>query len=176
MSDTLQPIKCPACHKDMVKIFMPAEGINIDVCLDGCGGIFFDNREFRQFDEKAENIDEILKEIEGKEFEKVDESLTRTCPVCGSKMVKNWASSKQEIQVDDCYSCGGKFLDNGELQKIREQFETEKDRSDAALEELYSTVGPKLAAIEAEQRAASASRSIFHKLFRAMIYGSRNSL
>lgn len=91
-------------------------------------------------------------------------------------MVKNWASSKQEIQVDDCYSCGGKFLDNGELQKIREQFETEKDRSDAALEELYSAVGPKLAAIEAEQRAASASRSIFHKLFRAMIYGSRNSL
>lgn len=64
---------------------MPAEGINIDVCLDGCGGIFFDNREFRQFDEKAENIDEILKEIEGKEFEKVDESLTRTCPVCRLK-------------------------------------------------------------------------------------------
>ncbi len=59
MSDTLQPLNCPACHKEMRKVFVPAEGINVDICVDGCGGIFFDNREFTKFDEKAENIDEI---------------------------------------------------------------------------------------------------------------------
>lgn len=176
MSDTLQPIHCPACNKEMRKIFVPSEGINVDVCLDGCGGIFFDNREFKHFDENTENIDDILSVIEGKKFDEVDESLPRTCPVCGSKMVKNYASAKREIQVDDCYSCGGKFLDNGELLKIRAQFETEQDRADATMKELYDTVGVKLKAIEEEQAAARAKRPVIAKLFSSMIYGSKSDL
>lgn len=136
----------------MRKVFVPAEGINVDICVDGCGGIFFDNREFTKFDEKAENIDEILKAVEGKQFETVDESLPRTCPVCGSKMVKNYASANRQIQIDECYSCGGKFLDNGELQAIRAEFETEDERSAATMRELYDTVGVKLRAMEDEQK------------------------
>lgn len=176
MSDTLQPIHCPACNKEMRKIFVPSEGINVDVCLDGCGGIFFDNREFKHFDENAENIDDILSVIDGKKFDEVDESLPRTCPVCGSKMVKNYASAKREIQVDDCYSCGGKFLDNGELLKIRAQFETEQDRADATMKELYDTVGVKLKAIEEAQAQAKAKRPVIAKLFSSMIYGSKSDL
>lgn len=170
MADTLQPINCPACHKEFRKIFIPDLGINVDVCIDGCGGIFFDNREFKNFDEKAENIDDILSAIEGKEFEKVDETIPRTCPVCGSKMVKNYASAKHEISIDDCYSCGGKFLDNGELLKIRAQFNTEKDRAEATMKELYATVGPKLEAFEAQKTKTSPVR----KLFNAMIFGKSN--
>ena len=64
MADTKEIINCPACGKPMVKIPVPAENINIDICLDGCGGIFFDNREFKKFDEQAENIDEIIKAIQ----------------------------------------------------------------------------------------------------------------
>lgn len=126
MSDTLQPIKCPACHKDMVKIFMPAEGINIDVCLDGCGGIFFDNREFRQFDEKAENIDEILKEIEGKEFEKVDESLTRTCPVCGSKMVKIGQVQNKKFKWTTATAAAGNSSTTVSFKKSANNFKQKK--------------------------------------------------
>lgn len=33
-------------------------------------------------------------------------------------MVKNSSSIHKKIEVDDCYSCGGKFLDNNELQKL----------------------------------------------------------
>ena len=57
MADNFKTIKCPACQKEMHKIFIPSEGINIDVCLDGCGGIYFDNREFKSFDEQHESID-----------------------------------------------------------------------------------------------------------------------
>ena len=56
MADNLEEIYCPACGKKMHKIFMDAQGVNLDVCLDGCGGIFFDNREFKKFDENAEDI------------------------------------------------------------------------------------------------------------------------
>lgn len=171
MSDTLQTIKCPACNKEMVKVFIPEEGINVDICLNGCGGIFFDNREFNKFDEKHENIDEILKSIEGKTFIKVDESLPRTCPVCGSKMVKNYSSANRTIQIEECYSCGGKFLDNGELQKIRAEFDTEEERSQATMQELYRTVGVKLQEIEDERKAARAKQSPLSRLFNSMIYG-----
>lgn len=171
MSDTLQTIKCPACNKEMVKVFVPEEGINVDICLNGCGGIYFDNREFNKFDEKAESIDEILKAIEGKTFATVDESLPRSCPVCGSKMVKNYSSANRTIQIEECYSCGGKFLDNGELQKIRAEFDTEEERSQATMQELYKTVGGKLQELEDERNAARAKQSPIARLFNAMIYG-----
>ena len=56
MADTLQKIKCPACGREMEKVFIPSEGINLDICTQGCGGIFFDNRELDKFDEKDEDI------------------------------------------------------------------------------------------------------------------------
>ena len=117
-------INCPACGKEMRKVFVESAGFFVDICLDGCGGMFFDNREFKKVDEKSENIDSILNIIEGKEFAPVDESIKRKCPYCGAIMQKNFASLKREIQVDDCYNCGGKFLDNGELQKIRIENDT----------------------------------------------------
>lgn len=140
MADNDQVLVCPACQKQMKKIFMPEQGVNLDICIDGCGGIYFDNREFKNFDEQHENIDALIEAIEGKEFEKVDESLIRKCPVCGSNMVKNFSSVKREIQIDECYFCGGKFLDNGELIKIREEYATEADRSADLLKAVYKTV------------------------------------
>ena len=73
MADTLQKIKCPACGTEMEKVFIPSEGINLDICTQGCGGIFFDNRELDKFDEKDEDISKILEQIDGKDFIKVSE-------------------------------------------------------------------------------------------------------
>lgn len=171
MADNFKTLKCPACQKEMTKVFVPSEGVNVDICLDGCGGIYFDNREFKYFDEQHENIDEITKSIEGKEFVKVDESLPRTCPVCGARMVKNFASVKKEIQVDECYACGGKFLDHGELSKIREQYATEAERSADIMKEVYSTVGLEIKKLEEENAVLRANRSPLKKLFDKMIYG-----
>lgn len=88
MADTLKPIKCPACGNTMEKIFIPSAGINLDICTDGCGGIYFDNREFGMFDESNEDISKILEKVQGKKFAKVNEEMTRVCPNCGAKMVK----------------------------------------------------------------------------------------
>ncbi len=124
MADTKQTIKCPACEKAMQKIFMPEAGVYIDICLDGCGGIFFDNREFERFDDKVENIDVIIDAIEGKIFSSVDSDVVRICPVCHAKMVKNYVSQKHKTMIDECYSCGGKFLDNKELQATRDEYDS----------------------------------------------------
>ncbi len=169
MADNFKTIKCPACQKEMHKIFIPAAGINIDICLDGCGGIYFDNREFKSFDEQHENIDEILNAIKGKEFIKVDENLPRTCPVCGAKMVKNYASVKKEVQIDECYACGGKFLDNSELTKIRAQYSTEAERTADTMEYLYNTVGVKLKALDAKREKLAQERSWLKRFFDSLV-------
>ena len=145
MADTLKTLNCPACGKVMKKVFITSEGINLDICTEGCGGIYFDNREFKEFDEQNEDISTILESLENKEFEKVDENVKRHCPNCGGIMVKNHSSIKQEIQVDDCYNCGGKFLDNSELVKIREEYESNEERDADILRHVHAHVGFELA-------------------------------
>ena len=118
MADTYKTICCPACGKTMKKIFIPSAGISVDICTDGCGGIFFDNQELQKFNHASSDVSIIQKELEGKSFTKVDESETRICPACGKPMVKT-SIKGIGIQIDTCYSCGGIFLDNGELDAIR---------------------------------------------------------
>ena len=102
----------------MEKVFIKDANVNIDICTEGCGGMLFDNRELEKFDEKHENADEILNKVAGKEFNPVDKSKYRICPVCGTIMVKMGAAHGG-VQIDVCNKCGEKFLDHGELEKIR---------------------------------------------------------
>ena len=140
MADTKNELVCPACGRKMEKVLIEHTGFNIDICLNGCGGIFFDNREFKHFDEKAENIKQIEKLTADKEFFQADESYIRYCPACHSAMVKNFSSANKSIEVDECYICGGKFLDNQELQKIRAEYETEEARSRAVMQAFASSL------------------------------------
>ena len=119
MADNKEELICPACGGAMTKIFAEGTSINIDVCLEGCGGILFDNRELEKCDEQHENASEILEAIAGKEFKNVDSSIPINCPVCGTVMMKVGAGGGS-VEIDNCALCGAKFLNNGELQKIRE--------------------------------------------------------
>lgn len=157
MADTKQTLKCPACEKQMQKIFMPKNGINIDICLDGCGGIFFDNREFQCFDDREENIDPIMNAIEGKTFVAVDTGIVRICPVCGAKMVKNYVSQKHQVMIDECYSCGGKFLDNKELQMTRNEYSSYEEKASETQAFVVDTIS-KFRDSEVEDRQAKTNR------------------
>lgn len=169
MTDTLETVKCPACGKEMEKIYIKDAGVNIDICTQGCGGIFFDNREFDKFNEEHENIDDILAKVSDKTFEKVDTEKSRTCPCCGAPMVRNTTKIGGNVVIDDCYTCGGKFLDNQELIKIREEFPTDNERSEAALKNLFQVAGPELAEMEEKVFAAKTrKRPLPHSFYSAV--------
>lgn len=164
MTDNREEIYCPACEKKMKKIFMCEQGCCLDVCTDGCGGIFFDPNELQHFDEEKESIDELKKEINGKTFEQVDESEIRVCPLCGNNMVKNYISAKEQVQIDECYCCGAKFFDHGELEKMREEFSTEQDRKQDFLSKNYDEIGSKIDELELEHQMHLNTRSKFLKI------------
>lgn len=119
MADTQHNLTCPACGCEMTKLFIADKAINIDICANGCGGIYFDNQEIQEFSSPNEDLSEIKQLLENKNFMPVDETKTRICPSCGTPMAKTNAFS---VQIDTCYKCGGMFLDNGEFDQIRTHF------------------------------------------------------
>lgn len=160
MADTKEIITCPACDCEMTKIYMPEAGINIDICLDGCGGILFDNRELEKFNKSENDINEVLKVIEGKEFKAVEEAEVRICPICQTAMVKNGASTNN-VEIDVCNVCGAKFLDNGELQKIRAPKEEQEKYLGELMNALYTDNLKDVVGKNAEKQIKSSPRRQF---------------
>ena len=153
MTDSTKTLICPACGKEMEKIFVKKANCFVDICTNGCGGIFFDNREYKKFDESFENIDEIKSALEGKAFIEVDKTFKRICPACGMKMIKNSTSIKGDIIIDECYRCGGKFLDYKELDNIRSEYATEEERSQAVVDYLKQKMGSEFEEMHKEKTA-----------------------
>jgi len=81
-------MKCPACDRELQK--MTVLDISVDVCRNGCGGIWFDNFELQKMDEKHEAAGENLLDIEIDPSIDIDESKTRMCPICESQMPQMW--------------------------------------------------------------------------------------
>ena len=50
------------------------------------------------------------------------------CPKCGIKMREHKYRNAKEVNVDECYACGGFFLDSGELKQIRDNYMSEDER------------------------------------------------
>lgn len=116
-SDSTDILICPVCQRTMTKIFLQELNFNVDICTDGCGGIFFDNREFEKVRTPDINISTITNATQ-KNYSVTYSNLPKTCPACKTKMVKTFVG-KDRIEIDVCSVCGGKFLDSNELELIR---------------------------------------------------------
>ena len=113
-------MKCPACYNNLSEV--QAGNLRVDVCHQGCGGIWFDAFELQRADESADSAGEALLEIRRDESVQVDPSRKRECPRCqGIKLHRHFFSARRRVQVDQCPNCGGYWLDAGELALIREE-------------------------------------------------------
>ena len=158
-------MNCPACGKQMTEINI--DGVCVDVCRRGCGGVWFDRFELQKMDEAHEQVGERLLDIEVHEALQVDHSRKRKCPKCADLvLMRHFFTPKREIEVDECPGCAGIWIDRGELQKIRDQFETEEDRDKATRQYLEEEFSDEFEEIrqESEERLDKARK--FARLFR----------
>jgi uncharacterized protein len=121
---------CPACGNELVALHV--EGLVVDVCRTGCGGIWFDNFELSKVDEAHERLGE---ELIGLEFNPnaVVVREKRPCPKCpGITLLQHRFRPDKPVVIDDCPSCGGVWLDGGELADIRRPAPGNEDRKKAA--------------------------------------------
>ncbi|MGM0607426.1 MAG: zf-TFIIB domain-containing protein [Candidatus Muiribacteriota bacterium] len=146
-------LKCPACENDMTNL--QVQDVTVDLCKNGCGGIWFDNYELEKFDEEHEHVDDDLLNISFDKKVKIDFSKKRECPRCNSiKLRKRFFSVRREIEIDECGMCGGIFLDRGELEEIRRLFKTEKDRKEAAKKMFNNMFSDTLGQIDERKKSA----------------------
>lgn len=124
-------MKCPACGNMLQEVTVG--DVTVDVCKGGCGGIWFDQFELKNFDEPHEFAGQALLDVERDEGITVDHTKRLKCPKCDDVvMMRHLFSVKKEVEVDECPGCGGFWLDAGELGRIRKLFNTEEERNKAA--------------------------------------------
>ena len=118
---------CPRCKKQLEKVL--DSGIELDVCLSGCGGIWFDQFEFKKFDEPHEPGVTLLKVLSNEpvDLAALDSAERLDCPKCDRVvMMRAFHSPLRQIEIDECPMCASVWLDHGELAFIRDMFRNEK--------------------------------------------------
>lgn len=152
-------MNCPACGRELKQLTV--SDVTVDVCKGGCGGIWFDQFELRKFDEPHEAVGEALLEVDRDSGVVVDHTQRLKCPKCSDiVMMRHFFSVKREVEVDECPGCAGFWLDVGELGRIRSQFNSEKEREEAAHRYFEEVFGDKFVKMRAEsaERTARARR------------------
>lgn len=113
-------MKCPACSNELSPYTV--EGITLDVCEKHCGGIWFDAGELDRFDEATESAPASLLRVVRNANVAIDYNRARECPKCaGEKLKKRMHDAERGMQIDQCMSCYGVWLDPGELETLREE-------------------------------------------------------
>lgn len=112
-------MKCPVCGKDMV---MENFGIDVEVCENGCKGIWFDHGELQLLDQPGEGMGAALEAALRSPRNNHGQRGPIKCPKCGIPMHTHKFERDKEVNVDECYGCGGFFLDSGELNEIRNHY------------------------------------------------------
>ncbi len=145
-------------------------GVMIDYCQNGCRGLWFDWGELAKLDEKNEGLGKALQEALNNERVNDENRGQINCPKCNLPMHIHKYESDKEVNVDECYQCGGFFLDSGELKAIRDNFMSEKER-EAYSNKLLESTGYNQAEkdLEKEKTRAEAIRN-FTKFLRISYY------
>ena len=157
-------MECPACHHTLSPV--EAGGVSVDVCTDGCGGIWFSWMELQRFDEPKDAGDTLLGFARQPGIT-VDPGPLH-CPQCADRiqLKRHFFSVKRDVTVDECPECGGYWLDPGELRAIRSGFETDEARRAAAGAYFTETFGGQLAAEHAETEEQLARAQKVANMFR----------
>jgi len=107
-------MNCPVCQKAMQKLDL---GIEVSVCVDGCKGLWLEQGQLARVDAQFEGDFSELEELGAPAGEHLGGILE--CPKCGIPMHKHKHRDAAHVEIDECYQCGGVFLDAGELEEIK---------------------------------------------------------
>jgi Zn-finger nucleic acid-binding protein len=129
-------MKCPACDKEMVTQNF---GVNVEVCENGCKGMWFEQGELRMLDEQNEGLGNALEAALRSPRANEGSRGQLMCPKCGIPLHAHRYKRDQQVNIDECYKCGGMFLDSGELTDIRNNYMSDEEVS-AYADQLMSGV------------------------------------
>ncbi len=111
-------MNCPRCARELQVVSVG--GVKVDVCQNGCGGIWFDAFELERMDQPDESAGWLLENMRVDIGTPIDLDDPVDCPRCqGVPLMRQKYPSDPKIIIDKCRVCGGIWLDFGELFGIR---------------------------------------------------------
>jgi Zn-finger nucleic acid-binding protein len=119
---------CPRCRAGLKAATNPL--IAVDVCTE-CGGVFFEQGELAKLARKQQEAFAKLEALVKEPANAVTDSGNLTCPGCGATMERYEYAYCSGIMLDHCPTCGGIWVDEGELGRIGEHL----DRGDKVVRE-----------------------------------------
>jgi Zn-finger nucleic acid-binding protein len=112
-------MKCPACKNNLRE--KGAGGMSLDVCYGGCGGIWFDAVELERVTARAAASLHTIWQVP---VGQVKLTEPRKCPRCPETVLeRKWFSDRKRVEIDQCPTCGGVWLDAGEFSQIYQENE-----------------------------------------------------
>ncbi|MFT5233362.1 MAG: Zn-finger nucleic acid-binding protein [Candidatus Krumholzibacteriia bacterium] len=110
-------MRCPACENQMTEL--EVLNLHVDVCVGGCGGVWFDWYELKKIEKRHYGQG---RELLLAKCSSAATSGSRACPRCQDTfLLPHFASHSHDLRVDECPNCVGFFLEQGELNAICEQ-------------------------------------------------------
>jgi Zn-finger nucleic acid-binding protein len=158
-------MKCPACGNNLSPL--TSGNVTVDVCDNGCGGIWFDQFELARVDEPYEKAGEALLNIPRNPNVVVDQKKRYMCPKCtGIVMMRHFTSVARKVLIDECPKCAGHWLDAGELAAIRDEYNCADESEKAAEKYFAEKFNVQLEKMDAadRQKAHHSIKQVFQKL------------
>jgi Zn-finger nucleic acid-binding protein len=127
-------VNCPRCKSSLIVV--EYHKIELDWC-PSCEGLWFDRGE----------MELVATRLSGSTATPAATTPADTregrlkCPLCRARMDKRYLGSPPVIIADICPSCGGLWLDHGELELIVSQAQGGDIRANPVLEHLRDTFG-----------------------------------
>lgn len=154
-------MKCPTCGQELYEY--QAGAILVDICRDGCSGIWLDKSELEKCDEHNEPFPEDLLRIRKVANVVVDRSKTRSCPCCeGQALSRVVLDPEIRFEIDRCPKCEGNWLDIGELEYIRLQ-----EKKDSELNQRLKTYDEQVSRRIEDANARYGVKAAIKKIFGA---------
>lgn len=115
-------MKCPVCSNPLTEF--NTGDVKIDVCAEGCSGMWLDKSEFERIDNATEQFPPELLRLRKSPNVLIDRSKARSCPKCSGNseqlaMTRVSLNPDTRFEIDKCGKCDGVWLDLGELEHIR---------------------------------------------------------
>ena len=115
-------MKCPACKGPLRE--KSAGEMVVDICYGGCGGIWFDRRELDRVDARAAAT---LHTVWRDPQKEVHLTEPRLCPRCPDQVLnRRFFSESKSVELDQCPTCGGLWLDEGEFSRVHQEMKGAK--------------------------------------------------
>jgi uncharacterized protein len=117
----------------------------IEVCTQGCGGVWFEPfQRQRLIEDDPASARAFLRARSDAPIRPVEPG-PRRCPRCDLPMLRRMANAASAGHVFECPGCGGQWVDHQDLVRMITEETTEEDREKAAERMFYERFGEPLA-------------------------------